>query len=80
MRYFAELVNFNTIMPFSFLGMIDTFLGAIHEHDVKLERSDFFVYCVLATLPWVIYNILLYNNNYYHHYSIIILIIKQIKF
>jgi len=52
MRYFAELVNFNTIMPFSYLGMIDTFLGAIHEHNVKLERSDFFVYCILATLPW----------------------------
>jgi len=53
MRYFAELVNFNTIMPFSFLGLIDTFLGSIHEHNVKLERSDFFIYCVLSTLPWV---------------------------
>jgi len=56
MRYFAELVNFNTIMPFSFLGLIDTFLGSIHEHNVKLERSDFFIYCVLSTLPWVCLN------------------------
>ncbi|OUM65327.1 hypothetical protein PIROE2DRAFT_7708, partial [Piromyces sp. E2] len=52
MRYFASLVNSNTITPFSFLGMIDTFLGAIHEHNVRLERSDFFIYCVLSTLPW----------------------------
>jgi len=69
MRYFAELVNFNTIMPFSFLGMIDTFLGAIHEHDVKLERSDHFVYCVLSILPWVIILYINNNNNYNNNNS-----------
>ncbi|ORX59900.1 ARM repeat-containing protein [Piromyces finnis] len=52
MRYFASLINLNTITPYSFIGMIETFLGAIHEHDVRMERSDFFVYCVLSTLPW----------------------------
>ena len=45
-------MNANAILPPQLIAIFDAFLGVIAERGVTLERSDAFVHCVMACLPW----------------------------
>ncbi|KAI8927873.1 armadillo-type protein [Entophlyctis helioformis] len=51
-RFFAECVSANVILPLQLMDLLDTLLSVTLEPDVRQERSDAFVFIVLATLPW----------------------------
>ncbi|KAJ3045244.1 Nuclear cap-binding protein subunit 1 [Rhizophlyctis rosea] len=53
LRYIAELVNANVILPAQLIGLFDVFLTVLDEHELRVERADAFVYIILATIPWV---------------------------
>lgn len=53
LRYIAELVNANVILPAQLIGLFDVLLTVLDEPGLRIERSDAFVYLVLATIPWV---------------------------
>lgn len=51
-RYFGNCLNANVILPAQLIAVFDSFLGVITEQGVTVERSDAFVHCVMAALPW----------------------------
>lgn len=40
------------ILPAQLISIFDSFLGVISEKAITVERSDAFVHCVMAALPW----------------------------
>ncbi|TPX62408.1 hypothetical protein PhCBS80983_g00437 [Powellomyces hirtus] len=52
LRYLAELVNVNMIPPAQLITVYDLLLSVLNEPAVRLERTDAFVYALLASIPW----------------------------
>ncbi|KAJ3019710.1 Nuclear cap-binding protein subunit 1 [Thoreauomyces humboldtii] len=51
-RYLAELFNANTLAGAQLVQLYDTLLSVLDEPGVTVERSDAYVYAVLASVPW----------------------------
>ncbi|KAL2918616.1 Nuclear cap-binding protein subunit 1 [Polyrhizophydium stewartii] len=52
LRFFAECVNSNVILPAQLITIFDTLLAVTLEADVRQERSDAIVFLVLSAIPW----------------------------
>ncbi|XP_070692706.1 nuclear cap-binding protein subunit 1 isoform X2 [Pempheris klunzingeri] len=52
-RFLSDLVNCHVIAAPSMVAMFENFVSVTQEEDVPQVRSDWFVYVVLACLPWV---------------------------
>ncbi|KAH3745015.1 nuclear cap-binding protein subunit 1 [Pelomyxa schiedti] len=53
LRFLAELVNASVIASAVMLKTFDILLSSLQEKDQPRPRSDFFLYLIMATLPWV---------------------------
>ena len=51
-RFIGDLVNCNVITAMSVLGMFESFVEVLKEEDIPQARSDWYVFMVLAALPW----------------------------
>uniref|UniRef100_A0A3P8Z648 MIF4G domain-containing protein n=1 Tax=Esox lucius TaxID=8010 RepID=A0A3P8Z648_ESOLU len=52
-RFLSDLVNCHVIAAPSMVAMFENFVSVTQEEDVPQVRSDWFVYVVLSSLPWV---------------------------
>ncbi|KNC80749.1 hypothetical protein SARC_06906 [Sphaeroforma arctica JP610] len=52
-RFVADLVNCNVVSSDSVIDMYHEFLKVADETDIPQERSDLYLECVMASLPWV---------------------------
>ncbi|WAR00785.1 NCBP1-like protein [Mya arenaria] len=52
-RFLADLVNCRVIVAGSLLALFDNFVEVTLEDNIPQVRSDWYVYAVLASLPWV---------------------------
>lgn len=52
-RFLADLVNCHVIAAGSLLQMLDDFVDVTLEDSIPQVRSDWYVFAVLSTLPWV---------------------------
>lgn len=52
-RFLSDLVNCRVVNVTSVLAMFDDFVEVTLEDDIPQVRSDWFVYVVLSSLPWV---------------------------
>ncbi|XP_060600406.1 nuclear cap-binding protein subunit 1-like isoform X1 [Ruditapes philippinarum] len=52
-RFIADLVNCRVIVAGSLLAMFDNFIEVTLEDNIPQVRSDWYVYAVLTSLPWV---------------------------
>ncbi|XP_029633354.1 nuclear cap-binding protein subunit 1 [Octopus sinensis] len=52
-RFLCDLVNCHVIVAGSLLSMFDNFVEVTLEDNIPQVRSDFYVYAVLSSLPWV---------------------------
>ncbi|XP_053284070.1 nuclear cap-binding protein subunit 1 isoform X2 [Pleuronectes platessa] len=52
-RFLSDLVNCHVIAAPSMVAMFENFISVTQEEDVPQVRSDWFVYVVLSSLPWV---------------------------
>uniref|UniRef100_A0A8C8J546 MIF4G domain-containing protein n=1 Tax=Oncorhynchus tshawytscha TaxID=74940 RepID=A0A8C8J546_ONCTS len=52
-RFLCDLVNCHVIAAPSMVAMFENFVSVTQEEDVPQVRSDWFVYAVLSSLPWV---------------------------
>uniref|UniRef100_A0A673YTM0 Nuclear cap binding protein subunit 1 n=1 Tax=Salmo trutta TaxID=8032 RepID=A0A673YTM0_SALTR len=52
-RFLCDLVNCHVIAAPSMVAMFENFVSVTQEEDVPQVRSDWFVYVVLSSLPWV---------------------------
>ncbi|KAJ3185170.1 Nuclear cap-binding protein subunit 1 [Geranomyces variabilis] len=52
LRYLAELVTVGMVRATHIIAAYNTLLSVVHEPGVRVERSDAFVYAVLASVPW----------------------------
>lgn len=52
-RFFADLVNCHVIDVASLLSLYENFVAVSEEPDIPQVRSDWFIYSVLSSLPWV---------------------------
>lgn len=52
-RFYCELLNANVILPSTLIALFDTLLSVKLELNVKQERSDAYIFCVMAGFPWV---------------------------
>lgn len=52
-RFFGDLVNCRVISPASYLNLLETLVDVTMESDVPETRTDFYVFTVLSSLPWV---------------------------
>ena len=46
-------MNASVILPAQLIGLFDMFLAVLNEPNGRVERTDAFIYVVLATIPWV---------------------------
>lgn len=53
LRFLSDLVNCHVISASSIIVVFDNFLEATTESDIPQVRSDWLVYAVLSSLPWV---------------------------
>ncbi|XP_071450272.1 nuclear cap-binding protein subunit 1 [Hetaerina americana] len=53
LRFLADLVNCHVIAAGSLLQLLDNMVDAAKEDGVPQVRKDWYVFSVLATLPWV---------------------------
>lgn len=53
MRFLGELANANVIEPSHILLLFEQFVDVTSEENVPQDRIDFYMFLVLATLPWV---------------------------
>ncbi|XP_063215947.1 nuclear cap-binding protein subunit 1 [Bacillus rossius redtenbacheri] len=53
LRFLADLVNCHVISAGSLLQLLDNLIDAAKEDAVPQVRKDWYVFAVLATLPWV---------------------------
>ncbi|XP_048826262.1 nuclear cap-binding protein subunit 1 [Brienomyrus brachyistius] len=52
-RFLGDLVNCHVIAAPSMVAMFENFVCVIQEDDIAQVRSDWYVYAVLSSLPWV---------------------------
>ncbi|CAC5396916.1 NCBP1 [Mytilus coruscus] len=52
-RFLSDLVNCHVIVAGSLIAMFDNFIEVTLEDNIPQVRSDFYVYAVMASLPWV---------------------------
>lgn len=52
-RFLADLVNCRTIMASSLIMLYTTLLDVINEENIPQVRSDWYVFVVISSLPWV---------------------------
>lgn len=52
-RFFGDLVNCHVISVASLLNFYECLADVTMEDNIPQTRSDFFVFCVLSSLPWV---------------------------
>ncbi|XP_071507439.1 nuclear cap-binding protein subunit 1-like [Diadema antillarum] len=52
-RFFADLVNCRVIEVASLMSLYENFVAVTMESDIPQVRSDWFIYAVLNSLPWV---------------------------
>ncbi|KAG8455017.1 hypothetical protein GDO86_001291 [Hymenochirus boettgeri] len=52
-RFLSDLVNCHVIAAPSMVAMFESFVGVTQEEDIPQVRSDWYVYAVLSSLPWV---------------------------
>ncbi|KAE8632196.1 hypothetical protein XENTR_v10001470 [Xenopus tropicalis] len=52
-RFLCDLVNCHVIAAPSMVAMFESFVGVTQEEDIPQVRSDWYVYAVLSSLPWV---------------------------
>jgi nuclear cap-binding protein subunit 1 len=51
-RFASDLVNVNVLSTLSILNIYKKFIAAIDEEEAPQVRNDFYVYCVLSSIPW----------------------------
>jgi nuclear cap-binding protein subunit 1 len=51
-RFIAELVNANVLLPSSIIELFYQFVSLLDEN--HSERADYFAHLILSTLPWVL--------------------------
>ncbi|PIO12372.1 hypothetical protein AB205_0028250, partial [Aquarana catesbeiana] len=52
-RFLSDLVNCHVIAAPSMVAMFENFVGVTQEEDIPQVRSDWYVFAVLSSLPWV---------------------------
>ncbi|KAM8962304.1 nuclear cap-binding protein subunit 1 [Pelodytes ibericus] len=52
-RFLSDLVNCHVIAAPSMVAMIESFVGVTQEEDIPQVRSDWYIFAVLSSLPWV---------------------------
>ncbi|XP_052011099.1 nuclear cap-binding protein subunit 1-like [Xyrauchen texanus] len=52
-RFLSDLVNCHVIAAPSMVAMFENFVSVTQEEDIPQVRSDWYVYAVLSSLPWV---------------------------
>lgn len=52
-RFFSDLVNTRVISSASLINLFENLVDVIMEDNIPQVRSDYFVYSVLSSLPWV---------------------------
>jgi nuclear cap-binding protein subunit 1 len=52
-RFIAELVNANVLLPSSIIDLFHQFISLIDEN--YPQRADYFAHLIMMTLPWVRY-------------------------
>ncbi|GAB1600356.1 nuclear cap-binding protein subunit 1-like [Argonauta hians] len=52
-RFLSDLVNCHVIAAGSLLSMFDNFVEVTLEDNIPQVRSDFYVFTVLSSLPWI---------------------------
>ncbi|XP_056328495.1 nuclear cap-binding protein subunit 1 isoform X2 [Danio aesculapii] len=52
-RFLSDLVNCHVIAAPSMVAMFENFISVTQEEDIPQVRSDWYVYAVLSSLPWV---------------------------
>ncbi|KAK2168200.1 hypothetical protein LSH36_19g01045 [Paralvinella palmiformis] len=52
-RFLADLINCHVIVAASLIMMFDSFLEVTLEDNIPQVRSDWYVYAVLSSMPWV---------------------------
>lgn len=52
-RFFGDLVNCHVVSPASYLNLLETLVDVTMESEVPETRTDFYVFTVLSSLPWV---------------------------
>ena len=51
-QFLGDLVNCNVVTPGSMINLLDTLIQVTKEQDVPQCRKDWYVYAVMACLPW----------------------------
>ena len=52
-RFIADLVNCRVVDVSSIVALYKVFANVTLEEDIPQVRSDWFVYAILSSLPWV---------------------------
>ncbi|KAL7310634.1 Nuclear cap-binding protein subunit 1 [Mucor circinelloides] len=52
LRFYAELVNANVILPTTFCNLLNDLLSVMDQPNQLCQRLDCVVYIILATIPW----------------------------
>lgn len=52
LRFYAELVNANVILPTTFCNLLNDLLAVMDQPNQLRQRLDCVVYIILATIPW----------------------------
>lgn len=52
LQFLGDLVNCNVVTPGSMITLFETFLQVSNQDGVPHSRKDWYVYSVMATLPW----------------------------
>lgn len=51
-RFISDLVNTNVVSSKSILNIYEKFVDTVHETNSPQVRTDFYIYCVLSSIPW----------------------------
>lgn len=52
-RFLADLVNAKVVASSSLMSLFDTLVTVVYEPNIPQVRSDWYVFVVLSSLPWV---------------------------
>lgn len=53
LRFLSDLGNCHVVDPVTILSMFESFVAVTEEENIPQVRSDWFVYAVLTSLPWI---------------------------
>ena len=51
-QFLGDLVNCNVVTPSSMINLLETFVQVTKQEGVPQSRKDWYVYCIMACLPW----------------------------